>query len=98
MVNKKNNTGIIKNIFLIAIVIALAVVPLVFVKKGEFAGSDDMAKDAITQVNKDYKPWFHSLWVPPSDEIESLLFALQAAIGSGFIGYYIGYVKGKSQK
>ena len=29
-------------------------------------------------------------WEPPSGEIESLLFALQAAIGAGFIGYYVG--------
>jgi cobalt/nickel transport protein len=27
---------------------------------------------------------------PPSDEIASLLFALQAAIGAGFIGYWLG--------
>ena len=35
---------------------------------------------------------------PPSGEIESLLFALQAAIGAGFIGYFIGYTRGKSKQ
>jgi cobalt/nickel transport protein len=45
-------------------------------------------------VKSDYKPWFSSIWEPPSGEIESLLFALKAALGAGFIGYYIGYVRG----
>ena len=40
----------------------------------------------------------HSIWEPPSGEIESLLFALQAAIGAGFIGYFIGYTRGKSKQ
>jgi cobalt/nickel transport protein len=30
------------------------------------------------------------LWKPPSDEVESLLFSLQAALGAGFLGYVIG--------
>ncbi len=30
------------------------------------------------------------LWEPPSGEIESLLFALQAAIGAGLVGFYFG--------
>ena len=40
---------------------------------------------------------FNSIWEPPSGEIESLLFALQAAIGAGFIGYFIGYIRGKNK-
>ena len=97
MKNKKKYSGIIKNIILIIIVIVLVIIPLVFVKKGVFGGSDDKAKDAITEVKKDNKPWFGSIWTPPSNEIESFLFALQAAIGAGFVGYYIGYVQGKSR-
>ena len=54
-------------------------------KNGEFGGAD-----TIAEVNEEYEPWFESLWEPPSGEIESLLFALQAAIGAGFIGYYVG--------
>jgi cobalt/nickel transport protein len=93
--NDKNS--IIKNIILIILVILLAVIPLVFVKNGDFSGADDKAKDAITEIKSDYKPWFNPLWEPPSGEIESLLFALQAALGSGFVCYYIGYVIGKSK-
>ncbi|HQD25572.1 energy-coupling factor ABC transporter substrate-binding protein [Methanoculleus sp. DTU007] len=41
-----------------------------------------------------YEPWTESFWVPPSGEIESLLFALQAAIGAVIIGYIFGYWHG----
>lgn len=40
-----------------------------------------------------YQPWFQSIYTPPSGEIESLLFALQAAIGSIIIGYFLGYYR-----
>lgn len=94
---KKNNT-ILKNIILIVIVIALAVIPLLIAKNAEFGGSDDQAEAAITEINKDYKPWFSPIWEPPSGEIESLLFALQAAIGAGIIGYGLGYLKGRKKR
>lgn len=96
--NAANGSGLKKNLILIAIVIVLAVVPLFMAKNAEFGGSDDQAEQAITEINKDYKPWFSSVWEPPSGEIESLLFSLQAALGAGFIGYYIGYVKGRKKK
>ena len=41
-----------------------------------------------------YHPWFNSVWTPPSPEIESLLFALQAAFGAIIIGYFLGYYRG----
>ncbi|XPO23271.1 energy-coupling factor ABC transporter substrate-binding protein [Phosphitispora sp. TUW77] len=64
----------------------------------EFGGADGQAEELITQINPDYQPWFSSIWEPPSGEIESLLFALQAALGTGFIGYYIGYVRGRKNQ
>jgi cobalt/nickel transport protein len=63
---------------------------LIIGSKGEFGGADGEIQEVIGSVNPNYKPWFQSLWTPPSAEIESLLFALQAALGAGFIGYYIG--------
>jgi len=62
-----------------------------------FAGADDQAQAAITAANPDYRPWFTPLWEPPSGEIESLLFALQAALGAGLLGYYLGLRRGQSQ-
>ncbi|MGB9680207.1 MAG: energy-coupling factor ABC transporter substrate-binding protein [Minisyncoccia bacterium] len=91
----KNRGFLLKNVILGIIVVVLMVFPLIAVRNAEFAGADDKATEAISQVDKNYKPWFHPIWEPPSGEIESLLFALQAALGAGFIGYYIGFVKGK---
>lgn len=86
-----------KNIILIVLVVLIAVFPLLIKGNAEFAGADAEAEEAITVVQPDYEPWFESIWEPPSGEIESLLFALQAAIGAGFIGYYLGYMKGRKK-
>ncbi|ADL69329.1 energy-coupling factor ABC transporter substrate-binding protein [Thermoanaerobacterium thermosaccharolyticum] len=83
------------NLILGLLVISLIVFPLVTIKNAEFIGADDRATEAITQVDKNYKPWLKPVWEPPSGEIESLLFACQAAIGAGFLGYYIGLAKGR---
>jgi len=95
---KKKSLTAVVNIVLILMVIALAAFPLLTQKKASFTGSDDQAKAAISQMNPNYHPWFESIWKPPSSEIESLLFALQAAIGSGVVFYYLGYMKGRSEK
>lgn len=85
------------NLILIILAILIVVLPLVFVK-GEYGGSDDAASEQIEALNPDYEPWFESLWEPPSGEVESLLFGLQAAIGAGAIGYIIGSWKGAASK
>ncbi|GAB4265976.1 energy-coupling factor ABC transporter substrate-binding protein [Thermincola ferriacetica] len=84
-----------RNVLLLLLVVALVIIPFVINKDAEFGGADGKAEEVITEIQPDYKPWFSSVWEPPSGEIESLLFALQAAFGAGFIGYYVGYVRGK---
>ncbi|MEC1179973.1 energy-coupling factor ABC transporter substrate-binding protein [Metasolibacillus meyeri] len=84
-----------KNLWLLAIVVLLAIIPLFIQTDAEFGGADGEAEAAITEIDENYTPWFESLWEPPSGEIESLLFALQAAIGAGFIGYFFGYMRRK---
>ena len=60
----------------------------------EWGGADGQAGDVISQMTGGtYQPWFQSIYTPPSGEIESLLFALQAAIGSIIIGYFLGYYR-----
>lgn len=86
---KKQNIIII----ILSLVIMLGSLVIGGAKGGEFAGADDQAEEVITQIDKDYKPWFNHIWEPPSGEIESLLFASQAALGAGVIGYYIGKKK-----
>ncbi|KEI01677.1 energy-coupling factor ABC transporter substrate-binding protein [Clostridium botulinum] len=97
--NKKTNNKSMfkKNLILAILVVLIAIGPLIFAKGAKFEGSDDQAEDAITQVDENYKPWFSPVWEPPSGEIESLLFALQAAIGAGIIGYYFGFAKGRKK-
>lgn len=86
------------NKILMALVAALVIAPLALPIAGEFGGSDDQAEGVIQQVAPNYEPWFSSIWEPPSGEIESLLFALQAALGSGLLCYYIGLRHGMSKR
>jgi len=89
--------SILKNFLLAALVVALAVVPLMTLKHAEFGGADGQAEEAITQLHPEYKPWFAPFWEPPGGEVESLLFALQAAIGAGVLGYGLGFLRGKGE-
>jgi len=61
----------------------------------EFAGADGQAMEVVTALNPDYQPWFELLWEPPA-EIASGLFALQAALGAGVLGYYLGFRRGQA--
>ncbi|MFF5993641.1 energy-coupling factor ABC transporter substrate-binding protein [Lysinibacillus sp. KU-BSD001] len=85
-----------KNLLLLAIVVALAIFPIIFLQDAEFGGADGEAEEAITEIATDYEPWFHAIWEPPSGEIESLLFVLQAAIGAAIIGYFVGFMRGRA--
>ncbi len=80
-----------KNLFLFFLVVVLAIIPLFTQKDAEFGGADGQAEEVIGEISPEYEPWFQSFWEPPSGEIESLLFSLQAAIGAIVIGYVIGY-------
>jgi len=82
---------------LILCVIVLLVIPFVVAGKGKFVGSDDQGSDMIEQLRPGYQPWFHSLWTPPSDEIESFLFCVQTGIGVGVIAYVFGNKRGQVQ-
>lgn len=89
------------NTLLLALVAALAVLPLVLGlgdhKEEPFTGADGEAETAITEIAPEYEPWFSPLYEPPSGEVESGLFALQAAIGAGVLSYYFGLRRGRRQ-
>ena len=96
-----------QNLLILLAVIVLAVAPLWIVDTPEpdaqgntpeiFLGADDKAKNAIGEIAPDYAPWFEPLFEPPSGEVASLLFALQAALGAGFLGYYIGAARAREK-
>jgi cobalt/nickel transport protein len=81
-----------------AVIVLLTVLPLWLIgaqpgtpgAEGLFGGSDDRAQQAIGTIAPGYRPWFAPVFSPASEEIASLLFALQAAIGAGVIGYWLG--------
>jgi cobalt/nickel transport protein len=85
--------------FMLLGVILLAAVPLWLHAPREdeelFMGTDGQAQELIRETHPGYEPWYAGLWEPPSGEIESLLFALQAALGSGLVFYCLGYYRGR---
>lgn len=89
------------NLALLVAVVALAALPLALGlgagKKQPFSGSDTQATQAIEQAHPDYHPWFAPLYTPPSPEVESALFAVQAALGAGVLAYYFGLRRGRRQ-
>ncbi|HYD29387.1 MAG TPA: energy-coupling factor ABC transporter substrate-binding protein [Azospirillaceae bacterium] len=89
-----------RNVALVLGAAALVAAPLVLPATGgldePFSGTDNKAANLIAEQHPDYRPWAQSLWKPPSPEIESLLFALQAAIGAGVLGYIAGYRRGRN--
>lgn len=84
-----------KNLLLLLLVVFIAGAPLLFLKNAEFGGADGIAMDAITEIAPEYKPWAESILSPKSGEIESLLFALQAAIGTGIVAFILGRITAK---
>ena len=64
----------------------------------EFAGSDNVGSGLIAELSgKDVESFTPLIpqWEPPSGEIESCLFALQAALGGIFVGGVFGYWLGQ---
>lgn len=55
-----------------------------------FSGADAKASELILKISPEYKTWFSPVYEPQSSEIATLLFALQAAIGAGVLGYWLG--------
>ena len=84
-----------RNLLLLLGVIVLAVGPLMFHNESaKFGGSDDQASELISKIQPGYHRWALPVWEPPSPEIESLIFAVQAALGAGLLGYYFGRRRG----
>lgn len=56
-------------------------------------GTDDAAISEIEKTG--YTPWIESILKPPSEEMETILFGVQAVIGLIIIVLFIGYYRKK---
>lgn len=88
-----------QNVILLAMAALIAALPLFIHQNGEniFAGADTQAGAMVEKIRPDYTPWMEAVWTPPSAEIETLLFMLQASLGAGLLGYYLGLRRGESR-
>ena len=83
-------------VLLVLGVVALFAVPLALNGgRSDYAGTDNQATTVIEQNDPHYRPWFESVFKPTSPSVESGLFALQAALGGGVLGYVLGRLRGK---
>ncbi|MDN6556424.1 MAG: energy-coupling factor ABC transporter substrate-binding protein [Acidipropionibacterium acidipropionici] len=86
---------------LLAILVVIFVVSLILggqkpAAEGEgFAGTDDAAAQAAEAAGA--KEWIKPIFEPNSGEVESGLFALQAALGAGIVGYALGRMSGRKK-
>lgn len=83
---------------LVAAAVAIAVFSLVYGAGagGEFEGADGQAEGTVSEVSPDYEPWFEPVLPELPGEVESGVFALQAGIGGGVVGYGIGVLRTRS--
>lgn len=58
-----------------------------------FGGTDSVVTAQLDE--RGVEPWFEPLFSPNSGEIESGLFAMQAALGAGVLGYALGNLNGR---
>ena len=87
---------------LIGLAIIIAAFPMFFNlgdpnSEEQFGGTDSSAESVVQEQNPDDKPWFSPLVGELPPEVESGLFALQAALGAGFLGYALGTYRGRNK-
>lgn len=86
---------------IIVLLVALFIISMVFGAKKTssdeegFGGTDDAAAEAAEQAGA--KKWIEPIFQPNSGEVESGLFALQAALGAGIAGYALGRMSGRKK-
>ncbi|MGB9938133.1 MAG: energy-coupling factor ABC transporter substrate-binding protein [Methanobacterium sp.] len=72
---------------------ALIIIIPFLLNNGDTKGTDDAAISEIEKTG--YTPWSDSILKPPSEEMEPLLFGVQAAVGLIIIVFFVGYYRKK---
>jgi cobalt/nickel transport protein len=86
------------NWLLVIGVIGLSFGPLLALQGRQFGATDSNNSIAIQEIQPGYKPWFESVIKPSGTEVQTFLFAVQAGIGAGVMGYILGLCKGRSEQ
>ncbi len=86
------------NAWLLGGAVILSMAPVLIYQGKEFKATDSINITAIEEVNPGYKPWFEPVIKPSGGEVETFLFATQAAIGSGVVCYILGLYKGRTER
>jgi cobalt/nickel transport protein len=86
------------NAWLLGGAVILSMAPVLVYQGKEFKATDSINITAIEQVKPGYKPWFEPVIKPSGGEVETFLFATQAAIGSGVTCYILGLYKGRTER
>ena len=87
-----NKKPVITILVLLLICVGIAAYPLLLPSDSDFGGADGKAEEAILAIDPGYEPWAESPIELPGGETESLLFCLQAALGSIIVGFGFGYL------
>lgn len=99
---QKKNGGAGSTIALILLAIVIAAFPMFF-NTGDpdaeepFAGTDASAEEVVEEQNPGYEAWFDPIVGELPGEVESGLFALQAGLGAGVLGYVLGVYRGRKK-
>lgn len=87
--------GILVALLVAIFVVSFSLAPDASEGEESFTGTDS----AVTAILEDrgVEPWFTPIFEPGSGEIESGLFALQAALGAGLLGFALGSLHGRAK-
>lgn len=86
------------NSALLGAAVVLSFAPIFMFQGKEFKATDSLNQTAIEEVQPGYKPWFEPIIKPSGGEVETFLFAAQAAIGAGVTGYILGLYRGRAER
>ena len=87
---------VVNGLLLLAVLLLVAA-PLVLRGDSPFGGADARAEEVVLADDPGFEPVARPLFEAPSAEVESGLFALQAAAGAGVLGYCLGVLRTRHQ-